>query len=92
MTRTIGPVSFNPIRQVVFEYQAFKVLKSIKSMKFISQNNITTLKHAINSANRVYVFINIYYHFPYEIIMYYNYFSKGHNVGTTFVHPFPALW
>ena len=25
-------------------------------------------------------------HFPYEFIMYYNYFSKGHNVGTTFVH------
>ena len=24
--------------------------------------------------------------------MYYNYFSKGHNVGSTFVHPFPALW
>ena len=30
-------------------------------------------------------------HFPYESIMYYNYFSKGHNVETTFVHPFPAL-
>ena len=30
-------------------------------------------------------------HFLHEIIMYYNYFSKGHNVGTTFVHPFPAL-
>ena len=24
--------------------------------------------------------------------MYYNYFSKGHNVETTLVHPFPALW
>ena len=31
-------------------------------------------------------------HFPYEILMYYNYFSKGHNVGTTFVHSFPTLW
>ena len=31
-------------------------------------------------------------HFPYEIIMYYNYFAKGHNVGTTFVHPFPVTW
>ena len=31
-------------------------------------------------------------HFPYEIMMYYNYFSKGHNVGKTFVHPFSALW
>ena len=31
-------------------------------------------------------------HFSYEIIMYYNYFSKGHNVETTFVHSFPVLW
>ena len=28
--------------------------------------------------------IFMFNHFPYEMIMYYNYFSKGHNVGTTF--------
>ena len=65
-------------------------------MKFTSQNNNTTLsniKHTINSTNRIYmVLIFMLNHFPNEIIVYYNYFSKGHNVGATFVHPFPALW
>ena len=30
-------------------------------------------------------------HFLYNIIMYYNYFSKGHNVETTFVQPYGRL-
>ena len=41
---TMDPVNLNSIGQVVFEYQAFEVLNSIKSMKFTSQNNATTLK------------------------------------------------
>ena len=31
-------------------------------------------------------------HFLHNVIMSYNYFSKGHNVETIFVHPFSALW
>ena len=53
------------------------------------------MKHAINNTNRVYIIeymcvlivIFMLNHFPYKIIIYYNYFSKGHNVGTTFVPP-----
>ena len=87
----MDPVSFSSIRQVLLKYQALKVLKSIKS---ISENNIPTLsnmKHAINSTNKytyieytcVSILIFMLNHFLYEIIMYYNYFSKGHNVGIT---------
>ena len=31
-------------------------------------------------------------HFLCEIILHYTYFSKGHNVETTLVYPFSALW
>ena len=32
-------------------------------------------------------------HFLHNVIMYYNYFSKGHDVETTFVPPpFSAIW
>ena len=59
MAHTTDPVNLNLIGKVVLEYQAFKVLKSLKSMKCTNQNNITTLnlymKYAINSTNRLYV-------------------------------------
>ena len=44
LTCTRDPVSLNTIGQVVLEYQAFE---GLKSMKFTSQNNVTTMKHAI---------------------------------------------